>query len=90
VHDVLASLLEGVETYEQGIGSDLPLVCPLSLAFVLEIGVLEFGTGLKGQCQLIVSLFWLFVLDATKDGLTINVFATLADYSIADLTNEYN
>jgi hypothetical protein len=49
VHDVLASLLEGVEADKEGICGDLPLVDTLSLALVLEVSILELRAGLESE-----------------------------------------
>jgi len=88
VHDVLAALLEGVEADKESVGGDLPLVGTLGLALVLEIGILELRAGLESESQLVMSFLGLLILDAAENGLTIDIFAALADDGIADLTDE--
>jgi len=53
VHNVLAPLREGVESDEQGIGGDFPLV--LDLCLVVEVLFLESGTDIEGNSELVVS-----------------------------------
>jgi hypothetical protein len=89
VHDILASLLEGVKAHKEGICSDFPLVGTLGLAFVLKVCLLELSAGIEGSGKLVVSFLGLFVLDATEDGLTVDIFTALADDGIADLSDEY-
>ena len=88
VHNILASLLERVESHEESVCRDLPLVGALGLALVLEVGVLELGAGLKSESQLVVSFFRLFVLDAGEDGLAVDVLSALVDDSVADLSDQ--
>lgn len=45
VHDVLASLLEGIQSNKESVLSDFPLTSDLSL--VLMVGLLELGAGIK-------------------------------------------
>lgn len=63
VHDILATLLEGVKADEESVGGDFPLVCALCLALVLEVSILEFGASLECKCELIMSFLWLLVLN---------------------------
>lgn len=86
VHDVLASLREGIKPHKKCVCGDFPLV--LSLAFVFEIGIFEFRAYLKGESELIMSFLRLFILDEGKDLITINVVAALIDDGIADLSDE--
>jgi len=41
VHNVLATLLEGIKANKESICGDFPLVAALCLSFVLEVGILE-------------------------------------------------
>jgi hypothetical protein len=88
VHNILASLLEGVETDEESVSGDLPLVSPLSLSLVLEVCLLELGACFESSSELIVSFLGLLALDAAEDGLTIDVLAALADDGVADLADQ--
>lgn len=88
VHDVLAALGEGVKTHKQGIGGDLPLV--LRLAFVLKVGVLEFGADVESKRQLLVRIEGLFVLDGLEDLAAVNSGATLLNDRVADLSDEHH
>ena len=88
VHNILASLLERVETDEESISGDLPLVSPLSLSLVLEVCLLELGACFESSSELIVSFLGLLALDAAEDGLTIDVLAALADDGVADLADQ--
>jgi hypothetical protein len=89
MHNILASLLEGVKANKEGVCSDFPLVGTLSLSFVLKVCLLELSAGIEGSGKLVVSFLGLFVLDATEDGLTVDIFAALADDGVADLSDEY-
>jgi hypothetical protein len=52
VHDVLASLAEGVEADEESVGGDLPLV--LALGLVVEVGFLEASADLDAGGEALV------------------------------------
>ena len=54
VHDVLASLGEGVEADEESVGGDLPLV--LGLSFVLKVGILELVADVNASLEDLGSL----------------------------------
>jgi hypothetical protein len=87
MHDVLASLLEGVKAHKKCICSDFPLVSSLSFALILKVSFLELGAGLKCERELIMSFFGILTLNGLEDGLAVNVLAALVDHSIADLTD---
>lgn len=88
MHNILASLLERVKSNEESICGNFPLIGALGFALVLEVGILEFGASLKSKSQLVMSFFGLFILDAGKDSLTIDILPALIDDSIADLTDQ--
>jgi hypothetical protein len=86
VHDVLASLREGVEADEQSVGGDFPLVLALSL--VIEVGFLEFSANIDALFEASVSFVRGFTLDGRFYSFSIDVVVALNDDSIADLTDE--
>lgn len=88
VHNILASLLERVETDEESVSGDLPLVSPLSLSLVLEVCLLELGACFESSSELIMSFLGLLALDAAEDGLPVDVLAALADDGVADLADQ--
>lgn len=86
MHDVLASLREGVQSHEESIGGDLPLV--LGLCLVLKVGILELGADIKGQSELIMSFLGFFVLDESEDLFSIDVVSALVDDGVTDLSDQ--
>ena len=45
MHDVMAAFAEGIKTHEKGVSGDLPLV--LRLAFIVKVGLFEFGANIE-------------------------------------------
>jgi hypothetical protein len=88
VHDVLASLREGVKSHEESVGGDFPLV--LSLGLVFKVSIFEFGAHVQSENELIMSFLWLLSLDETKDLLTIDVLVASGNDRVANLTDENN
>ncbi len=86
LHNVLASLDEGVEADEESTGSDLPGIGGLSLGVV--IGLLKLGAELHAQRQFVVSVRWVIILDCTKDFVAVDLLTTLENDGIADLSDE--
>jgi len=86
VHDVLASLREGVKPDEKSISSDFPL--PLCLLLVLKIGIFELGTDVEGNGKLVVGLLWLFSLDKVKDGETIYCISASDNDGVTDFSDK--
>lgn len=86
MHNVLAPLGEGVQSHEESVGGDFPLV--LSLGFVFKVSIFEFGAHVQGEDELVMSLFWLFTLDEAKDLLTIDVLVASGNDRVANLTDE--
>jgi len=87
VHDVLASLGEGVKTHKESVGRDLPLV--LGLALVFKVGILELRTDVEGLGQLLMGVMRLFILDGLKDLNAVDISAALFNDGIADLSDQY-
>lgn len=54
VHDVLASLGEGIKADKERVGGDLPLV--LGLGLVVEVGFLKLGANVESKGELLVSV----------------------------------
>jgi hypothetical protein len=52
MHDVLASLKEAIESDEQSIGGDFPLILGLSL--VVKVGIFEFVANINGKSKVFV------------------------------------
>jgi len=52
MHDVLASLKEAIESDEQSIGGDFPLILRLSL--VVKVGIFEFVANINGKSKVFV------------------------------------
>lgn len=88
MHDVLAPLGEGVQSHEESIGGDFPLV--LSLGFVFKVSVFELGADVQGEDELVMGLLWLLSLDEAKDLLTIDLLVASVDDRVANLTDENN
>ena len=86
VQDVLTSLREGVETNEERVGADLPLI--FRALFVLKVCILELGAHIQSLSELCVCFVALLVLDTIKDLLTVDVGTALADDRVTDLTDE--
>lgn len=86
VHDVHAAFGESVKADEESVGGDLPLV--LALGLVVEVGILEPGAHVQGQCELLVGLSSVLILDSVEDFLAINKSAALGNDGVADLSNE--
>jgi len=88
VHDILAPLGERVQSHEESVGGDFPLV--LSLGFVFKVSVFELGAYVQGEDELVMGLLWLLSLDETEDLLTIDVLVASGDNRVANLTDENN
>ena len=88
MHDVLASLREAIESHEEGVGGDLPLV--LGLLLVLVVGILELGADVEGKGELVVGDLWLISTDKPKDGWSINGGTAPVDDGVADLSNQHH
>jgi hypothetical protein len=86
VHDVLASLREGVKSDEESICGDFPL--SLCLLLVLKVGILELGTDIKGNSELVVSLLRLLSLDKVEDGKAIDCISASDDDGVADFSDK--
>ena len=86
VHDVLATFSKGVQTHEERVGRDLPLV--LGLALVIEVGVFESGADFETHRQLRVSFTGSSLFDQIKDLGAIDGRPALLDDSVADLSDE--
>jgi hypothetical protein len=86
VHDVLAPFGEGVQSHEESVGGDFPLV--LSLGFVFKVSILELGAHVQGENELVMSLLWLLTLDEAEDLLTIDVLVASGNDRVANLTDE--
>ena len=86
VHDILASLGEGVEADKESVGGDFPLVLALSL--VVEVSFLETSTHLDAELEASVSLMRSLSCDAFFDAVAINVGVAVKDNLVADLTDE--
>jgi hypothetical protein len=52
MHDVLASLKEAIESDEQSIGGDFPLILRLSL--IVKVGIFEFVANINGKSKVFV------------------------------------
>jgi len=57
---------------------------------VLKVGILEFGADIKSNCELIMSLLWLFGFDHIKDDWTVDCVSASDDDCIADFSDKYN
>jgi len=88
VHDVHAALGECVETHEESIGGDLPLV--LGLGLVVEVGVLELGADVEGKSEFAVGISSVVILDGVEHLLAINEVLALGNDSIADFADKHN
>lgn len=86
MHDVHAAFGESVKADEESIGGDLPLV--LALGFVVEVGILEPGTHVEGQSELLVGLSSVFILDSVENFFAINKSAALGNDRVANFSNE--
>jgi hypothetical protein len=86
VHDVLASLREGVKSDKESICGDFPL--SLCLLLVLKVGVLELGTDIEGDSELVVSLLRLLSLDKVEDGVTVDCVSASDDDGVADFSDK--
>jgi hypothetical protein len=62
----------------------------LRFGLVLEVGILELGAHIESKGQLVMGLFGFFVLDAGKDGWSIDEVLALVDDGIANLTDQDN
>jgi hypothetical protein len=88
VHDVLASLTEGIESYKESIGGDLPLV--LALGLVIKVSLLEASAYLNTSSKASVSFSWVFSCNSFENTVTAHIVLALTNNSIADLTDENN
>jgi hypothetical protein len=86
VHDVLASLREGVESDKEGICGDFPL--SLCLLLVLKVGILELGTDIKGNSELVVSLLLVVSLDEVENSKAVDGISAPDDDGVADLSDQ--
>lgn len=85
MQNILAALREGIQADKESIGADFPLV--LAAGLVLKVGIFEFGADFEGLTKFLVSLERLFILDAFKDFLAIDIAAALSDDGIANLAD---
>jgi hypothetical protein len=88
VHDVLASLGEGIKSHEQGVGGDLPLV--LGLLLVLIVGIFELGADIQSKSELVIGGLWLIGSDESEDGWSIDGHTASIDNGVADLSDQDN
>jgi hypothetical protein len=88
MHNVLASLLERVQSDEECILGDFPLASDLSL--VLMVGFLEFGTSVESLLEIGVSKMRLLILDEGKDLLLIDEVSAPINDCVGDLSNKNN
>lgn len=88
MHDVLASLGEGVQPNEERIRGDFPLV--LREFLVLEVAHFKLSADIECLDQLVVSDFWLLARDEAEYCRTINRTSASVDDGIADLSDQYH
>jgi hypothetical protein len=86
VHDVLASLREGIESNKESVGGDLPLV--LALGLVVEVSLLEASTDLDAESEAVMSLLRVLSSNTLLNAITIDVVVAVKDDLVADLTDE--
>jgi hypothetical protein len=86
VHDVLASLGEGVEADEESVGGDLPLV--LALGLVVEVSLLEASTDLDAESQAVMSVTGGLADDAFLNAVSVNKVVAVEDNLVTDLSDE--
>jgi hypothetical protein len=86
VHDVLASLGEGVKADEESVCGDLPLVLALSL--VVEVSLLEASTDLDAEGQAVMSLMCSLASDAFLNAVSVNKIVAVKDNLVTDLSDE--
>lgn len=88
MRDVLTSLLERVQSNEESICGDLPLVFGLLLVFI--VAHFELPANLKGLLKLFFSNLCLFILNEVKDLFTINEASAPVNDGVTDLSDEDN
>jgi hypothetical protein len=86
VHDVLASLGEGVETDKESVGGDFPLV--LALGLVVEVSLLEASANLDAELEAAVGLMGSLSCNRFLNAVAINVVVAIEDNLVADLADE--
>lgn len=86
LHDVLASLDEGIKTDKEGAGGDFPGIGGLSLSVI--VGLFELGAELHAHRQLVVGVRGVFVFDGSEDLVAVDLLAALEDDCVADLTDQ--
>jgi len=55
MHDILASFKEAIESNEQSVGCDFPLVFGLGL--IVKVSILEFVANINDKGEFLMSLF---------------------------------
>jgi len=60
----------------------------LCLLLVLKVGVLELGTDIEGDSELVVSLLRLLSLDKVEDGKAVDCISASDDDGVADFSDK--
>lgn len=87
VQDVVTTFKEIVQSDEQSVCGQLPLV--LSLSFVLEISVLEFGADVDGALEFLGSGSW-GLLKKLEDHCSGNVDPGRLDDGVTNFTDQHD
>jgi len=60
----------------------------LGLLLVVKVSILELGTYIKGNSELVMSLLWLLGLNEVEDSETVDGISASDDDGIADFSDE--